>query len=137
MQTKRSPHNLIKPALSAQQIGISTILNFAMPSKRKFIQEHFNGQTIDEAHSVYDKNFKPWAIPERLSSWTKLQLPYEAQCHPGIPSFDEIERGMKENRLSNTRGLYGICRVGKCVVKRGRSAIILQVSGFEFAPSTG
>ncbi|KAF1960258.1 hypothetical protein CC80DRAFT_544708 [Byssothecium circinans] len=67
-----------------------------MRSKTEIYQKYYNVQTYDEARALYD-TIHSQTIP--LSSATKLQLPYEAASHPGIPSFDEIDKGMKENHF--------------------------------------
>jgi hypothetical protein len=60
------------------------------------------------------------------------KFPYEAPEHPGIPSMAEIEKGMKENIIAQPGGLFEVCRVGKCAVKRGNDWLILQVRLYTF-----
>jgi len=96
-----------------------------MRSKAEILKEHYGVETGSEA---FDLNFHDRKNPRPpLHQWTKLQLPYEAPIHPSIPSFDEIEQGMIENKLSQRSGLYPVCRVGSCVVKFGWDPIIVQV----------
>ncbi|KAF1840885.1 uncharacterized protein K460DRAFT_436368 [Cucurbitaria berberidis CBS 394.84] len=94
-----------------------------MRSKTEILQEHFNVQTFNEAFPTYLKELASFPMP--LSSWTKLQLPYEASSHPRIPSFDEIDRAMKEDRLKGGAS-SDVCKVGTCVVKMSYNPIILQ-----------
>ncbi|KAF1845606.1 uncharacterized protein K460DRAFT_312167 [Cucurbitaria berberidis CBS 394.84] len=74
-----------------------------MRSKAEVFQEHFNVRTYEEASNIYQANSDSGPrLP--LSSCTKLTLPYEASSHPGIPSFEEIAIGMKNNKISERFG---------------------------------
>lgn len=55
-----------------------------------------------------------------------MSLPYEAPSHPGIPSMEEIERSMTDHNRFRNSGAFQVCRVGACVVKRGRRHAVLQ-----------
>lgn len=96
-----------------------------MRSKAEIQKEHYGVETGCEAIDL-KFNDSEGPIPP-MHQWTKLQLPYEAAVHPGIPSFDEIEKGMIENKLTQRGGLYPVCRVGSCVVKFGWDRTIIQV----------
>jgi hypothetical protein len=101
-----------------------------MHSKTEILQEHYGVETTREVIPLLQKDFSVPPLP--LSYWTTLELPYEAPSHPGIPSFDEIERAMKVSRLTKPGGLFHVCRVGMSVVKMSWDPMILQVSSFNF-----
>lgn len=102
-----------------------------MRSKAEVFQEHFNVRMCEEAREIEQANSESGPrLP--ISSYTKLTLPYEASSHPGIPTFEEIAMGMKNNKISDPMGLREVCRVGNTVVKVGWDQTILQVSDFDF-----
>jgi hypothetical protein len=96
-----------------------------MRSKAEILRQRYGVETGSEAMDLKFHDRKNPLAP--LHQWTKLQLPYEAPIHPGIPSFDEIEKGMVENKLSQRAGLNPVCRIGSCVVKFGLDRMIVQV----------
>lgn len=59
------------------------------------IQEHYGVLDPDEVilKIVWDDLRRP--LPP-LDQYIKFQLPYEAPKHPGIPSIEEIEKGIEE-----------------------------------------
>jgi hypothetical protein len=102
-----------------------------MRSKAEIFEEHFNVRTWEEADKISRANRE--SDPQLpLSRYTKLMLPYEASTHPGIPSLQEIEVAMENNKLSNRFSFRDVCRVGNTVVKVCWAYTIIQVSTFSF-----
>lgn len=92
-------------------------------TKSDVLFEHYGVKTHKEAKPVYMKEFHN-AKP--LSSWylTRLELPYEASSHPGIPTIREIDQVMKTDRLSRPYAEHAVCRIGATVVKYGDEQVI-------------
>ncbi|KAF2797009.1 hypothetical protein K505DRAFT_270242, partial [Melanomma pulvis-pyrius CBS 109.77] len=95
-----------------------------MRTKAEVLQEHWGVSTFLEACALRDTVY--FMPPPPLDQWVTLKLPYEAPEHPGIPSMDEIEKAMQDNKLTQSAGLFPVCRVGKCVVKWAPERCILQ-----------
>jgi hypothetical protein len=100
-----------------------------MRSKAEVCQEHFGTQDRSAASTIHmtslqDAHKNPLAIP--LSSWTKMELPYEAPIHPELPTMDQIDKALTENRISHKYGQHVVVRVGNCVVKVSKDPIVLQ-----------
>jgi hypothetical protein len=96
-----------------------------MRTKAEVLMEHYG---VADYMKVMDLQMEDhdsylWHLP--LDQWTKLKLPYEAPEHPGIPSMEEIERGMRESQYFT---LLPVCKAGNCFVKIGADRIIVQVS---------
>jgi hypothetical protein len=99
-----------------------------MRSKSEILQEWYGVKTAQEALEIFNVDcMADNGIP--FSQWTKLKLPYEAPSHPGIPSLEDIKKGMKENYINRNVGTSPVCRVGQCVVKSG-GKLVLQVRNF-------
>lgn len=100
-----------------------------MRTKVEVIEEHSATRNIDDMWAISSADFDPEITPRPpLNNWIKIKLPYEATEHPVLPSLEEIDKGMRENRLTQSGGLFAVCKVGKCVVKMGADRIILQVT---------
>jgi hypothetical protein len=71
-------------------------------------------------------------LPTFLNPMTQVcqsvKIPYEAPGHPDIPSLDEIDKAMVDNRLTQRGGAYDVCRVRNSVIKCGRDEAVFQVS---------
>jgi hypothetical protein len=71
-------------------------------------------------------------LPTLLNPMTQfcqsVKIPYEAPGHPDIPSLDEIDKAMVDNRLTQRGGAYDVCRVRNSVIKCGRDEAVFQVS---------
>lgn len=97
-----------------------------MRTKAEVLQEHWGVSTFQEAIPLQRAQAYNTS-PRPLDQWAALKIPYEAPEHPGIPSMDEIEKGMQDDKLTQSGGIFPVCRVGRCVVKRGPDPCILQV----------
>jgi hypothetical protein len=100
-----------------------------MRSKADVCQEHYGIQDRHAALKIQSKTLleawnNPLSIP--LSSWTKMKLPYEAPIHPELPTMDQIDEALTDNRISHKYGLHPVLRVGDCVVKFGTNPIVIQ-----------
>ncbi|KAH8725518.1 hypothetical protein GQ44DRAFT_726956 [Phaeosphaeriaceae sp. PMI808] len=74
-----------------------------MRSKAGVLQEHYGVQDHSEVGKLYG-NDHIYGRPRLPSSlYTKLELPYEAPNHPDIPTFEEIEEGVRKSAVSPTK----------------------------------
>lgn len=99
-----------------------------MRTKSQVLNEHYGVETFNGPKGIWSVMNTDRDLPSLpLNQWVTMKLPYEAPEHPGIPSIEDIEHGMQHNALTQPTGLFPVCRVGKCVIKRGFNPIILQV----------
>jgi hypothetical protein len=93
------------------------------------IKEHYGAEASENKETFLkislDDGFDTCLHPR--DKWAKTKFPYEALSYPPLPSLDEIEKAMVESRLSPKIGLFQVCRVGACVVKRGSDPRLLGV----------
>jgi hypothetical protein len=99
-------------------------------TKSDVLFEYYGVKTYDEAHAIYWNELNYWREAKPLPSWylTKLELPYEASSHPGIPTISEIDQAMKGDRLSHPYAQQAVCRIRATVVKCGDQQIIHVLS---------
>jgi hypothetical protein len=67
-----------------------------MSSKQDVLQEHTNDKTLEEARLSYSERLRAMTRETSYSSFTKLQIPYEAPSHPNLPSRNEIKQKWTE-----------------------------------------
>ncbi|KAF1919398.1 hypothetical protein BDU57DRAFT_469409 [Ampelomyces quisqualis] len=96
-----------------------------MYSKKAIFQEHFNVSTMDEAFLIYFESLSAMGKDSSYSAYTKLQIPFEAPCHPPLPSWDEVEQGFVEYLKPNPMAGKAF-RVGAFMVKFGNDSTIFQ-----------
>lgn len=98
-----------------------------MSSKQDVVQEHFNNKTLEEASLSYSERLLAMTRDTSYSSFTKLQIPYEAPSHPILPSRDEIRQ--KWTEWSDDRNAWKgrAFRLGAFFVKSNTDASVFQV----------
>jgi hypothetical protein len=101
-----------------------------MLTKAEVCQNHYGVQDIRTALPLYIKDgmtdiHSRSHIP--LSSFTKLKLRYEAPSLPELPTMEQIDKGMKDHRLTDTTfGTFPVCRIGIIIIKIAHKELILQ-----------
>lgn len=101
-------------------------------TKEEILTESYGTTSDTEVLEIITEDYnRAWYGPPR-EHWTKLQLPYEAPGHPGLPSLQEIRSAFDDdsNKLTQPGGLRPVWRVGKLVVKCYMSHEIIQVRLF-------
>ncbi|KAI8934476.1 hypothetical protein NX059_008178 [Plenodomus lindquistii] len=88
------------------------------------LEEYFGQQTRSEIESAQWQSLMPTGKP--VAYYSKLQLPYEAPQHPRIPSIEEIDENMENNRFSSSLTSGPVCRIGPVVVKGSPYVTIIQ-----------
>ncbi|KAF2802891.1 uncharacterized protein BDZ99DRAFT_548128 [Mytilinidion resinicola] len=102
-----------------------------MRTKAEVLKEHYpEGYADDQELFRLKYKFLEVEVPK---PWIVTKSPYEAPEHPDIPSVDEIEKAMEENRLTQRYGHHDVCRIGNCVVKGGpQHTILLEAENLLF-----
>ncbi|KAI8931086.1 hypothetical protein NX059_012097 [Plenodomus lindquistii] len=119
-----------------------------MSRASKIIEKYYGLQTKEDIinASYEDARKRRSSSPDKLtSSYSKLQLPYEAPQHPGIPSIEAIEEGMRINKLTKGPSVCAVCRIGAvvvkgsgniCVVQEAEDLLYLQATGYKIRTPT-
>lgn len=94
-----------------------------MTTQAQILMEHFGVDDRDEVSEIFFEDLAN--EPQDLT--TTLQLPYNAQNHPPLPSIEEIDAVMRD---PNVAGLPGgtrlVYRIGGVIVKSCTSWTLLQ-----------
>lgn len=98
-----------------------------IPAKQDLLKKYYGCSDVVKIIDFILRN--GFEVP-LLEECTKIKLPYHA---PGtedtMPSIDQIEKGMRDNKLTRPNGFFDVCRVNNYVIKRGSGPEIIQVSG--------
>lgn len=109
-----------------------------MLSPSKVIEKYFGQQSIEEIRKADFERYCAGTVSTLTPLHTKLQLPYTAAHHPGIPSIEEIEEAMKTNKFKSKLGAGVVCSVGAVVVKiSANTSVIQEAEDLLYLQSTG
>jgi hypothetical protein len=96
-----------------------------MRTKKEVLLEHFGNDDIDAAQEYRFET--AWRLPlPPVDQWTRMEIPYKAPNHPPLPSFEDIDQAMVDNRISSPIN-YAVCRIGNLVVKEGNDPRVAHV----------